>query len=168
MIAGIDFSTKAIDIVLLDDDTDAATWHRFELTGQDAFERARDVARAMPGPTNAFWDSVVAIGIEDPRGYGAGSLYRVQGAILAKLPGRTLVHPLIPSSWRKTVGLPGNASKGHVAQFANGKRLIEASYPVTTGRLLYPGKFRDWPQDACDAYCIALATRSLIELGEAA
>jgi hypothetical protein len=23
--------------------------------------------------------------------------------------------------------------------------------------------FDDWPQDACDAYCIALATRTLLE-----
>lgn len=156
MIAGIDFSTKAIDIVLLDDDTDAATWHRFELAGQDAFERARDVRNAMVAAM-PLWDDAVAIGIEDPRGYGAGSLYRVQGAILARLPRHTLVHPLIPSSWRKTVGLPGNASKEDVSLFASRLR-VAAEGSRTVG----------WPYDATDAYCIALATRSLIELGEAA
>ena len=29
MIAGIDFSTYAVDVVLLDEDTDQAAWHRF-------------------------------------------------------------------------------------------------------------------------------------------
>jgi hypothetical protein len=144
VIAGIDYSTRAVDIVLLDEDTDAATWHRFELEGADAFDRARAVRMAMF--TRPFdWDEVVAVGIEDPRGYNAGSLYRVQGAILSSLPRHTLVHPLIPSSWRKTVGLPGNASKAEVmAWMMNSDRY-------------------DWPQDACDAYCIALATRTLLE-----
>jgi hypothetical protein len=156
MIAGIDYSTRAVDVVLLDEDTDAATWHRFELVGADAFDRARDVRRAMlsrpmpwedrlSGDSSLFWDDVLACGIEDPRGFNSGSLYRVQGAILACLPARLLVHPLIPSSWRKTVGLPGNANKQGVWEFADGK-----------------GKGH-WPQDACDAYCIALATRTLLE-----
>jgi hypothetical protein len=148
-IAGIDLSTKAVDVVLLDEDTDAATWHRFPLEGQDAFARARAVKYAMPN--GSFWDEVVAIGIEDPRGYGAGSIYRVQGAILGELPGRTLVHPMVPSSWRKTVGLAGNASKAAVKEFV----------PTRAWNV-------DWPQDACDAYLIALATRMMIERTEAA
>lgn len=152
MIAGIDFSTRFVDIVLLDEDTDKGTWFRVDLTGQDAFERTRDVHRALSDDIGSeFWDDVLAVGIEDPRGYGAGSLYRIQGAILACLPRGVLVHPLIPSNWRKTVGLPGNASKARVSEFI---RL--ASWNV------------DWPQDACDAYCIALATRTLIQVGEAA
>lgn len=157
MIAGIDFSTRAVDVVLLDEDTDAATWHRFELAGADAFDRARSVRDAMPG--SRYWDDVLAVGIEDPRGYGAGSLYRIQGAILSRLPRRTLVHPLIPSSWRKTVGLPGNASKTDVA--ARVTVLRTAARPLDA-----PDD--PWPQDACDAYCIALATRTLLALGEAA
>lgn len=155
-VAGIDFSSRFVDIVLLDEDTDAATWHRFELTGADAFERARDVRNGMIG-ISPIWDDVIAIGIEDPRGYGAGSLYRVQGAILARLPRRTLVQPWIPSAWRKTVGLPGNAPKSQVEAFATIHRGVE---PFSDHEF--------WPQDACDAYCIALATRSLIELGAVA
>jgi hypothetical protein len=147
VIAGIDYSTRAVDVVLLDEDSDAATWHRFPLEGADAFDRAREVMylNAWLGGVS-FWDSVVAIGIEDPRGYGAGSLYRIQGAILAELPRRTLVHPLIPSQWRKTVGLAGNASKTDVKAFV----------PTRAWNV-------DWPQDACDAYLIALAPRILLE-----
>lgn len=154
MIAGIDYSSRAVDIVLLDEDTDAATWHRFELLGNDAFERARHVEGNIPGRTSEIWDEVVAIGIEDPRGYGSGSLYRVQGAILASLPAYLLVHPWIPSAWRKAVGLPGNASKDDVALWVTHHR-----YGYSAVRL-----DGDWPQDACDAYCIALATRAAIQV----
>jgi hypothetical protein len=150
MIAGIDYSTRAVDVVLLDEDSDAATWHRFELDGADAFDRARDVYAAMPAWTGELWDSVLAAGIEEPRGFNAGALYRIQGAILQCLPSTLLVHPLIPSQWRKTVGLPGNASKDDVAEWATWKGGLGA-------------KAVFWPQDACDAYCIALATRTLLE-----
>jgi hypothetical protein len=152
VIAGIDYSTRAVDVVLLDEDTDAATWHRFELEGADAFDRARAVRLAMF--TRPFdWDDVLAVGIEDPRGYNAGSLYRVQGAILSSLPRHTLVHPLIPSQWRKTVGLPGNASKTAVKAFA-AMTLDVAGW----SRFRQPAV-----QDFYDAYCIALATRTLLE-----
>lgn len=152
-VAGIDFSTHAVDVVLLDEDSDRAVWHRFELTGQDAFERARFV-RAALWPSSLF-DDVLACGIEDPRGYGAGSLYRIQGAILGRLPGSLLVQPWVPSAWRKAVGLPGNCTKERVQ--------LHVAQQRPTGWLHTP-----WPFDACDAYCIALATRSLLETSEAA
>jgi hypothetical protein len=166
MIAGIDYNTHAVDIVLLDEDTDAATWHRFELEGANAFDRARDVQRAF-NFTSAIWDEIIAIGIEEPRGYGAGSLYRVQGAILVGLPWNRLVHPLIPSQWRKTVGLPGNASKDQVSQFVVRHKLASIgdgrdTSHVPLGALPMPHGVT-WPQDACDAYCIALATRTLLK-----
>lgn len=157
MIAGIDYSTHAVDVVLLDEDTDAATWHRTVLDGKDAFDRARDVRIAMRLFDSEMWDDVVAIGIEDPRGYNAGALYRIQGAILACLPTSLLVHPLPPSVWRKTVGLPGNASKGHIANFVYDKRARHLAYATA-----YYDNPDEWPQDACDAYCIALATRTLL------
>jgi hypothetical protein len=159
LIAGIDYSTRAIDIVLLDEDSDAATWHRFELAWpdfSDAFARARSVPVNVPGPRAEFWDDVLAVGIEDPRGYNAGALFRIQGALLTRIPRDKLVHPLIPSQWRKTVGLPGIASKDEVALFSHGLRGRAA---VVDGLASFPL----WPQDACDAYCIALATRILLE-----
>jgi len=156
LIAGIDYSTHAIDVVLLDEDSREATWRRYPLEGADAFERARVAGSRFPFMNSSrFWDDVLAVGIEDPRGYNAGALYRVQGAILARLPRSLLVYPWIPSAWRKAVGLPGNASKDAVRAwavktmlFSQGKTRISFDPP--------------WPQDALDAYCIALATEQAI------
>jgi hypothetical protein len=156
MIAGIDYSTRAVDVVLLDEDSDAATWHRFELKAlgklDDAFERTRSVRDAMPARTSGFWDDVSAIGIEQARGHDAYTGMRVQGAILACIPRHKQVEPHNPSEWRKTVGLPGNASKDDVARWANAHWL----QPLDAPRILPQ-------QDAYDAFCIALATRTLLE-----
>lgn len=155
MIAGIDFSTKAVDVVLLDEDTDAAEWHRFELHGDGAFDRTRSVMSAMPGPGHSFWDDVLAVGIEQPRGnHGVVHMARIQGAVLTRIPTHKLVHPINPSDWRKTVGLPGNASKADV---------MAHTWKASRDSIMYV-----WPQDACDAYCIALATRTLLQRHEAA
>ncbi len=153
-VAGIDLSTFAVDVVKVPLDAGAPEWTRYPLNGADAWERTRSVAQALPGPSSAYWDDVCAIGVEEPRGKSAGVIYRVQGAVLARLPVATLVHPLVPSEWRKLVGLKGNSGKDEVAFFA-----------INDGE---EDEFRDWPQDACDAYCIALATRSLISQEQAA
>lgn len=147
-VAGIDYSTHAVDVVVVPVDGDAPPkWTRHVLMGLNAFDRSRYVD--LRGKR---WDDILAVGIEDPRGFNAGALYRVQGAILAQLPGDKLVHPLIPSQWRKLVGLPGNASKNMVAGHSEDVRLTP------------PNILRDhWPQDAHDAHCIALATRTLLE-----
>lgn len=159
MIAGVDFSSRFVDIVKLDETTDAATWHRFPLEGADAFDRARSVGLAVPGRAMSFWDDVLAVGIEEPQAHKRTSkavmygLYRVQGAVLACVPPGRLVQPFVPAEWRKAVGLKGNASKEAVWYHAHGYR--------KRGSM-------NWPQDACDAYCIALATRSLLQHGERA
>lgn len=160
-IGGIDFSTRAIDVVLVDEDTCDAEWHRFDvtedpLTGEvsgDAFERARRVRHTLPRTT--WWEDkgVLAIGLEQPRGnYGTTPLFRMQGAILACLPTRLLVTPWNPSSWRHEVGLKGNATK-HEIMFHAKCLLDPPDLNVTR---------TDWPQDAYDAYCIARATRSVL------
>lgn len=161
-VCGIDFSSRAIDLVFLDEDTGHAEWRRAELHGQDAFERARDVRRAMLERGSGVFDDTVAVGIEDPRGYNAGALYRIQGAVLACIPPPLLVQPLIPSEWRKAVGLKGNASKPAIRSHA----IVVASCDATRWGT-YEG-MHAWPQDACDAYCIALATQRLLERREAA
>jgi Holliday junction resolvasome RuvABC endonuclease subunit len=85
-----------------------------------------------------------AVGIEEPRGMNPGPTFRVQGAVLQKIPRETIVYPLIPSQWRKAVGLKGNAQKPDIM-----------AHVLT----LFP-EFTDvWPQDACDAWCVAEATR---------
>ena len=150
-VAGIDYSSRAVDIVLLDETTDAAEWHRFPLEGQDAFERARNVAAVVPGRAMSFWDDVMAVGIEDPRGYGSGALYRVQGVVLGCIPSSRLVYPWIPSAWRKTVGLKGNADK------LESVRVAWERVPNPAHVLVH------WDDNACDAYCIALATRHALQ-----
>lgn len=162
MIAGIDFSTFAVDVVLLDEDSDGAEWHRFtlaDLPGWDAFDRARAVRAAMP--SRSWWETngVIAIGIEDPRGYGAGHLYRIQGGILQCLPPDVLVHPWIPSSWRKSVGLSGNAKKADIAVHS-----LHQLGAITLEQIRQLG----WSQDAHDAHLIARATRAALERREAA
>lgn len=155
-VAGIDYNTRAVDVVLIDEDTGTASWHRFPLAGiGDAFDRARSVREAMP--PRSWWEThgVIAAGIEDPRGYAAGHQYRVQGGILQCLPRDLLVQPWIPSAWRKAVGLPGNAPKVVVATHV---------FSVVVG-VHVPAM---WPQDACDAYCIARATLNALERDEQA
>lgn len=170
-VLGIDVSTFNVDIVTVAlDDNRAPTWHRFPLTGSDAWERARSVAQAVPGPSSAFYDDTLAIGVEDPRGYGAGSIYRVQGAVLAQLPVAVLVHPWIPSAWRKRAGLPGNASKGLIKTEAMSGAIRAWGRPTEWDEngpknMTYPAWIDEWTQDAWDAYCIALATRSAIAHG---
>lgn len=154
-VAGIDYSTHAVDVVHVHlDDFQGPWWFRYEMEGNDAFDRAR---RAYI-PSGQAWDDVLAVGIEDPRGQNAGALYRVQGAILAQIPAAKLVHPLIPSQWRKLVGLPGNATKQQV--YLRSWEFIYDEHPGKTGT---DWAERAWPQDAHDAHCIALATRTLLE-----
>lgn len=155
-VAGIDFSSRFVDVVLLDESSDRAVWHRFELTGADAFDRARAVGLAVPGRAMSFWDDVLAVGIEDPRGYGAGSLYRVQGAILSCVPQGRLVQPWIPSVWRKQVGLKGNSTKEDVE--------FHVRFSLAAGQF----SRQSFPPDFFDAYCIALATRQLLQTEKAA
>ena len=155
LIAGIDFSSHQIDIVTLDENTNHATHHTYTLDtpGSDAFTRARQVRHAMP--TTTFWDDTLAIGIEDPRGMSRRSdsvLYRIQGAILASIPPILLVQDWKPSSWRKQLGI-AQTGKQAPAEFA----LNHWQDP--------PGVVS---QDACDAYCIAYATRQRIVIEEAA
>ena len=154
LVAGIDYSSRFVDVVTVPyEGAGAPVWHRFPLVGADAFDRARSVADSVPGRSSVLWEDVLAVGIEHPGGnHGTGALLRVQGAVLARIPARMLVHPLPPGKWRKLVGLPGNADKGAVALHA----AMLGFFPTNP------------EQDAYDAYCIALATRSLIDTKQAA
>jgi hypothetical protein len=157
LVAGIDYSTHAIDVVLIDEDTLKPEWSRYDLSfGTDAFDRARHVRPQMGA--QRWWDDVLAIGIEEPRGYNAGALYRIQGAVLSAIPLHKLVQPWVPSEWRKAVGLKGNASKLEIMNHVIQERLSQCTDAVLS----------DWPQDACDAWCIARATLQALERTTAA
>ena len=166
-ICGIDVSTKAVDLVLIHiDDHQPPVWHRYELAGQDAWERTRSIPHAMPTRHDSMWDDVAAIGVENPAGtHGAHAIQRAVGAVLACLPPLTLVQPWRPSEWRKAVGLPGNATKDAVRSHA----LARASDMETKERIDgWCSNRAKWSQDACDAFCIAIATRAAIEQEKAA
>lgn len=141
--AGIDFDTHAVHLVLRPEDGRPATYTRYALAGVEAWQRARAVRDAMP--SRGWWrdEGVVAVGLEEPFGYGGSGakLVRVQGAILACLPPELIVHLIPPGVWRTLVGLPGNASKAEVARYV---------------------AHTNWPQDACDAFCLALAAEALL------
>jgi hypothetical protein len=152
--AGIDFDTHAIHIVLISEDEEKPVYYRHDLPAVgDAFERTREVAQVLPARRSVFWDGIIAIGIEEPMGHSTRPLNRVQGAILSCLPPTVLVNPMMPGQWRKAVGLAGNATKEDVAVFVGSQLWPDAPLAVKPAST--------WPQDACDAYCLALAVQKL-------
>lgn len=155
-VAGVDVSSRAVDVVWISEETFEATWRRFELDGSDAWERCREIGQVFPPPTSGLWDETLAIGVEVAFGPSSGAVNRCVGAVLVRLPRSLLVKPWAPSEWRKAVGLSGRAGKEDVFTFAHERRSLVESYRVP------------WPQDACDAYCIALATLRALERQEAA
>lgn len=165
MYAGIDFDTHAVHVVLLPEEG-LADYYRYELMGADAFERTRQVRDAMPPRTWWTDEGVIGAFIEEPAGKQTGYQFRVQGAILACLPPSLLVEKFMPSQWRKMVELKGNASKEEVAAFVMERRMNERSME-NRGTCQEPlwewAAMPDWPQDACDAYCLAMCAEMLTE-----
>lgn len=153
MIAGLDLSTRAVDCALVDQDTgDLLELCHWPLVAVgDAFDRSRWVRDSMP--SRGWWldKGVIAVGIENPAGrVGAvRHIARVQGGVLACLPTTLLVHPLEPAEWRRLVGLPGNAPKHEVMQFA-----LRTDNGLT--------------QDEADAILMARATLALLDTKKAA
>lgn len=169
--AGIDFDTHAVHVVLIPEEG-PPVYERRELRGADAFERTRAVRDAMP--SRGWWtdQGVVAVGIEEPQGVAKSTVAKlkaIQGAVLSGLPNSLLVQPLEPARWRKLVGLPGNASKGHVKTWVLGDLLQKHAtregdeFSVAGARTTYPAWIDHHPQDAMDAYCLALAVSRLTE-----
>jgi hypothetical protein len=134
---GIDFDTHCVHLVRLPT-VGLPTYHPVPLEGDDSFERMRRVAWEMPG--EGFWQDVIAVGIEEPAGqYVVGKLKGIQGAVISTLPLDVLIAPYRPALWRKLALQRGDATKAEVRAWVY-ERLGEN-----------PG----WPQDACDAYCLA-------------
>ena len=148
-VAGIDTSSFHIDAAFIDLDTmELDLWMRWDLHGQDAWERCRSIATAVPGPTAEIWDDVLAVGVEVAHGMSSGIINRCVGAVLTRLPLETLVEPWNAPSWKKAAGLPGNASKAQIASYA----VERIGYELGA-------------QDAYDAWGLAMATVSKIEVG---
>ena len=153
-VAGIDVSSRAIDIVTVPLDGDyngrEVEWTRISLEelGTDAITRASNAAGEIPRGT--FWDTICHVAIERPYGRGIHSVmtqHLVIGAIIGALPERLRPPRLIaPQSWRKQAGMKHDASKDDV------RRSVIA---------LVQGMRRDLPQDVYDALSIARAGRAL-------
>lgn len=151
--AGCDYDTRAVYVVLFDEASESRAL-AFALDGDDAFERTRAVSRSLPPAS--WWDEagVVALGIEEPMAANPmmrqtiAKLKAIQGAVLACLPASLLVQPFNAGEWKKAVGLPGNATKAAVSRYVHEDERGDPS----------------WTQDVCDAYCLALAVRPLVQI----
>ena len=147
---GIDYDSNRVDLVMVDVDTPAPAWTRFELGAGDTFQRARNVRNALWPRTSYHWEPVTLVALEQPVGQRRDSLMRMQGCILACLPIGAEVWPMKPHEWRVALGLPGS-----------GKRdVLKAE---TRAYALEHGAPDGWPQDAYDAFLIALAALTLCE-----
>lgn len=150
-VAGIDFDTHGIDLVLLNEEDDRAIHGRWQLLGHDAFERARYVQTLDYHLWNSTaWRNVIALGIEDPRGPSRNvdaPIYRVQGAILACLSSELLVERWMPQAWRKRLQI-AHIGKEPIREYALA-HWLDAPQAVT--------------QDALDAFCVAAATRAVLK-----
>lgn len=153
MIVGIDYSTRAIDMVKLSFDDDRAEWKRVTLEGARADERIlHDARRKLRELGGEWWDDVALVAIERPAGRGTSAVIDmavVAGVIVSRVPARIPIWRLGPSEWRRHCGLKGSASKDDVFAWAM------RHWPYKTGDLLCT------PQDAADAYCIAYAARAI-------
>lgn len=147
-VCGCDFSTKAIDLVYLDESTDLARWHSLPL--ERGIAGTRQIRHAYAWAREL--EDAYLVAIEDPFSAGrtaAKQLGRVCGAILASLPVSVPdehVWLLRPDEWRMACGLAGNASKADVAAWA---------------RERFGEQVAIYSQDAVDALCVAYAAREI-------
>lgn len=142
-VVGIDLSSRAIDIVRVQENDYTADWLSLPLHGLTAWDRTRDISRQMP--TSSWFDDVYLCAIEKPFGpsrRGQAVLMRAQGAVLAAIPERIPVWEVTPDESRRHLGIP-NARK--------------PQWPDLPASL-----FDDyWSQDARDALAIALYARDV-------
>lgn len=143
---GIDLSSKAIDLVLLDENENRASWTRLTLEGETAFDRARDVAQKMPQPGWYEAHGVYLVAIERPFvSHGQDVIRLVQGCVLAEIPRELQVWEVSVSQWKKPLGIPVR-EKPHWSDFP-----VEFVHSSIDG----------WRQDALDALGVALYARDL-------
>ncbi len=141
VIVGIDLSSKAIDIVRLDEDKDEAAWLRVDLGGLNAFERTRNIQVAMP--KGSFWDDVYMCAMERPFvKFGQDVIRLAQGATLACIPRNVEVWEVAVSQWKKHLSIPIR------------EKPAWDRFPMSFHR-------ENWPQDALDALGVALYAREV-------
>lgn len=155
-ILGIDVSTKAIDLVYLNEDTPHGNWQRINLPQPATHIASRrvDQARAIRDSLRheaERLETVYLAGIEDPAAYRGGQAIKalgiLTGAIYASLPRHITILPIRVQEWRRELGLHPRASK---ADAQNAARALGANPWL-----------QDWPQDAYDSWAIAHAAHRI-------
>ena len=173
-VVGVDLSTKALDLVKLDESSNRAEWVRCELDGRNAWGRTlgvrwnmRDRALSAVG---AFWDDVYLVALEAPYGHGSDLLNRVVGAVAASLPA-ALRSPercwiVRPDEWKHGLGLKEKPSWGDLFMLLGYYPDIHGtSYARLQKQFTYVDEIE---QHARDAYCLALWAREENRKGVAA
>jgi hypothetical protein len=153
LTAGIDASSRAVDIVLLTED-DHATHHRYELQGGTPFERARYLRHVMP--RGVFWDGVALVGLEQTYSgaySSATALALIRGALAALLPSGLTVLETRPNEWQKIfTGVPKLPKTSHDRKMLVRRRCSDLGIWAP-----------DAKSDFYDAVGIAWAVRELCE-----
>lgn len=155
-IAGVDFSTHAVDRVTLPlsgDAADGARWDRVLIGDVDDGDlRAfRAVRHVRPRLSRLTWTDVELVFVEAPfnRAFDVlKKLARIQGAIIAAVPKTvSIVEETRATEWKQGAGLRSNADKDDVMN-----RALELGFEVDG----------PMPQDAADAFLIAYGIRELL------
>jgi hypothetical protein len=117
MILGVDLSTKAIDLVALDEDNPARCEHRRVELSQGWWHSAGLMGHILRDGKTASWiweRNVFLAGVERPYGpsrQAIASLHTILGAFLASVPPGITAFEVSPADMRRELGLPGNCAK---------------------------------------------------------
>lgn len=167
-VVAIDLSSRALDLVKLDETSSRAEWVHVELAGKDAWERTLGIRNALAEYGEHFrifrdeswWDDVYLVAIEAPYGRGqAGTqavLNRVVGAVAASLPARLrdpgMCWIVRPDEWKNGLGLKAKPDVEDIARVTGGDWELHGP----------PGIYLDDPiaQNGRDALAIALWARN--------
>lgn len=157
-VLGIDLSSFAVDLVLLDENDDVAEHVRVDLGGGDSFDRCRRVRDALPRHSWLEDRGVYLAAIEKPTAssfVSAAAQLPVFGAVASSLPSSLVVWSLRPAEWKRELGI-------HLSR----KPTVDEIAAVAGESAQW------WPQDALDACGVAFAAREInrrgVEAGAAA
>lgn len=149
-VLGCDLSTRALDLVLLDENSEAARWTHLPLPKTSSrADLARAVTDAAPQPAWLEHHGVYLIALEQPMSTqrnAIAALNVVLGALVASLPADVPCWTLAPWEWKHGIGLPGNTPT------SKGSELLR-SWAVEHG-----GE-SDWSTDAYVALSVAYTAR---------
>ena len=146
-VLGVDLSSFALDLVLLDEDSAVAERHQFELAGASSFDRCRHVRHVMPSRSWLEGRGVYLVAIEKPtaasfKSAAAHSPFSVRWRRCCReiCP----VWSFSPAEWKRELGV-SLQRKPTADQIA-----------AVIGDVAH-----SWPQDALDACGVAYAAREI-------